>query len=84
MKFKVNKKRRTVSLKNTNRGGEIYYTLDGSDPRSADNTPSQHAMRYQEPISLQKGENIVFARTINTDGNKVTWSVLSPKKLWIK
>ena len=84
VKFKVNKKRRTVSLKNTNRGGEIYYTLDGSDPRSADNTPSQHALRYQEPISLQKGENIVFARTINTDGNKVTWSVLSPKKLWIK
>ena len=41
-------------------GATIYYTLDGSDPRSGNN-PSATALRYQEPITIT-GNTVVRTR----------------------
>ena len=84
IKFKANVKRSTVSLKNPNKTGDIYYTLDGSDPRSLDNTLSNKASLYEGAIPLQAGENTVFARILSTKDGSAIWSAAAPKKILIK
>ena len=42
-------------------GGEIYFTLDGSDPRARGGDISQAAQAYQTPLELNPGVKI-FAR----------------------
>jgi len=73
-----------VILKNPNKTGEIYYTLDGSDPRSIDNTLSNKAVLYEGAIPLQAGGNTVFARVLSSESSSTKWSASSPKKIWIK
>ena len=84
IKFKANVKRSTVSLKNPNKTGDIYYTLDGSDPRSLDNTLSNKASLYEGAIPLQAGENTVFTRILSTKYGSAVWSAAAPKKILIK
>jgi len=42
-------------------GGEIYFTLDGSDPRASGGNPTAGARRYEKPFRLDKGARL-FAR----------------------
>jgi hypothetical protein len=42
--------------------GTVYYTLDGSDPRAADNSVAPAAVRYVEPVRLA-ANTLVRART---------------------
>jgi len=49
--------------------GDIYYTLDGSDPRAPGGTVSKSAQKYTGPISI-KGETKLTARLTRRD----TWS----------
>lgn len=58
---------------NSNSGGEIYFTLDGSDPREAiSGTISSQALNYQDAILLNTN-SIVKAR-VNLGGK---WSALT-------
>lgn len=67
------------------RDGQIYYSLDGSDPREPDsgqpNQPwtgriSHKAIAYKAPIRLT-GYSQVMARTAVVDGGQLLWSALS-------
>jgi hypothetical protein len=39
-------------------GGQIYYTLDGSDPRARGGQPSAKAVAYKGPVTTKAGETI--------------------------
>ncbi|HKX60606.1 MAG TPA: CotH kinase family protein, partial [Verrucomicrobiae bacterium] len=39
-------------------GGQIYYTLDGSDPRARGGQPSAKAVAYKGPVTAKAGETI--------------------------
>ena len=41
--------------------GKIFYTLDGSDPRSAGGNASGKALAYEAPVTVEKG-HALFAR----------------------
>ena len=41
--------------------GTIYYTLDGTEP-------TQDSIRYEKPIELTEGENLLSAVAINKKG----------------
>lgn len=48
-------------------GAEIYYTLDGSDPREAQGEVSTNAVIYSEPITIERGTRVkVRARNVET------------------
>ena len=51
---------------------EIFYTLDGSDPRQIGGRPSPRARRYTAPISITEPSVVVKARTRRGD----EWSAL--------
>ncbi len=40
-------------------GGEIYYTLDGSDPRITGGNVAQGAVRYTEPFSITESVEVI-------------------------
>ena len=40
-------------------GGEIYFTLDGSDPRASGGNPATGARRYEKPFRLDKGARLL-------------------------
>ena len=42
----------TITLTNTHPGGQIYYTLDGSDPRAAGNGIAPTAILYTSPFTV--------------------------------
>jgi hypothetical protein len=52
--------------------GKIYYTLDGSDPKSSSNEPSASALVYDNPIAINRNVK-VSARARDPGG---VWSVL--------
>jgi hypothetical protein len=52
-------------------GGDVYYTLDGSDPRRSDGSIAPTAQRYQLPIVIS-GRTLVSARILNGEN----WSAL--------
>lgn len=47
----------------TGNSGEIYYTLDGSDPRANGGSRAKSAKRYEGPISVE-GETKIVARLL--------------------
>ena len=53
----------------TGSSGDIYYTLDGSDPRAPGGTVSKSAKKYSGPIAIQ-GETKLTARLARRD----SWS----------
>ena len=65
-----------LSLFNPNERGNIYYTLDGSDVRTAAGTLRPEAILYQGPISLNNGVYDVFARVHDPSAESVInrWS----------
>ncbi|MEM6343569.1 MAG: lamin tail domain-containing protein [Bacteroidota bacterium] len=69
----------TLSLNHSNPSGSIYYTLDGSDPRSSGGAISSSALLYNGPISLNGGAIEVKARVY--DGG--TWSANCPKLYYL-
>ncbi|MDA7632632.1 CotH kinase family protein [bacterium] len=54
-------------------GGEIYYTVDGSDPRSAGGSVSRFAVKYLDPIQINKSAHLV-ARVRNLSHSSLTGS----------
>ena len=55
-------------------GADIYYTLDGSDPRNSDNTLSDSAFLYKSPLKLTESGAVrarLFQKNLFTGG---TWS----------
>jgi len=54
----------TVILTNPNPAGVIYYTVDGSDPRSSGGAISQSAQSWQQAIVLNN-TTIIKARVLN-------------------
>ncbi len=52
--------------------GKIYYTLDGTDPKSSGAQPSPSAIRYENPIAITNNVK-VGARALDSGG---IWSVL--------
>ncbi len=58
-----------VTLSHTNPGGEVFFTMDGSDPRAIGGGISNDAMNYDLPIIIKRS-TVVRARV--KDGS--TWS----------
>ena len=46
--------------------GDIYYTLDGTDPKLSDGAISPSAMRYTDPITMEQ-DTLVRARALSGD-----------------
>jgi len=55
-------------------GGEIWYSIDGTDPRASGGAISDSAQRYQNPITLPDGTVQLVARV--RSGND--WSAAMP------
>ena len=68
-----------LTLTNPNGGGTIYYTTNGSDPRSHGGGVRNSAQVYSGPITLPFGVYEVKAR-IRRNG---VWSAMCPKKFYI-
>jgi len=72
-------------LTNPNGNSEIYYTLDGSDPRSVGGGISNSAILYSGPISLPNDPSTVKARIRSNSGNNSSidkWSGLCPRTFY--
>lgn len=67
-----------VSLYNPNAYGEIYYTIDGTDPRNEDGNMSSSALLYDAPLALPDGVTDVKARVFNDDDQQ--WSAMCPQR----
>jgi hypothetical protein len=52
----------TLTMTATNTGAQIYFTLDGSDPRASGGEPAAQAKIYQSPLAAPKDAKF-FART---------------------
>jgi hypothetical protein len=61
-----------VSISSTG-GGDIYYTLDGSDPRVAGGSVSQSAVKYLGPIQIDESVQLI-ARVRNLNHSSLTGS----------
>ena len=59
----------SIALSNSNPGGAIYYTLDGSDPRAIGGGFRASALSYSAPISIT-GSRLIRARVKSGS----TWS----------
>ena len=58
-------------------GGDIMYTLDGSDPREVGGAKRASARRYSGPINVDESVQIIKARSF-LDGE---WSALLEREL---
>ena len=61
-----------LTLQNPNQSGAIYYTTDGSDPRSPTGEVSASAMAFNDTIAIDQSMTL---RTRVVDGE--TWSALT-------
>jgi len=62
----LSQKRPEDLLAMTSSAGKIYYTLDGTDPRSPGGKVSSRATLYSSPVSVPKGARL-FARGFHED-----------------
>ena len=63
----------SLSIINENAGGDVYFTVDGSDPRTPySETPSTSAMEYSSPLILS---NSVYLKSRTFEGG--VWSPLN-------
>ncbi len=67
----------TISL-TSREGGDIYYTLDGTDPRQSGGGASQSATRYLGPITIDRSMQII-ARVQNLEHSSLTGSGNPPR-----
>ncbi|MFP6692073.1 MAG: CotH kinase family protein, partial [Pirellulales bacterium] len=68
----------TISF-DTTIAGTIYYTLDGSDPRSVSGTTAPGALTYSNGFSLANA-SLISARLLTTDGE---WSALTQARFFV-
>jgi len=72
----------TITLTNPNTfSSEIYYTIDGTDPRAVKGEISSTAKLYTGPITLTKGTKVLRARIRSTsysNTNVRKWSSMCP------
>jgi len=76
----------TLVLTNNNSNSSIYYTLDGSDPRSVGGGISGNATRYTGPVNLPNGPVTVKARVRdnNHSNNDIRkWSAMCPRNFYV-
>lgn len=69
-------------LSNTNNGGQIYYTLDGTDPRNSGGSLSTNAQLYSGPVTLPDGVFTVNSRVYNNNAVD-KWSAMCPRKFYV-
>jgi len=72
-----------IELNNPNSSGNIYYTLDGSDPRLEGGALNPTAMLYTDPIKVNNFM-LVSARVYNP-GNfnpQYNWSAMCPRQFF--
>ena len=65
-----------LSIANPN-GGQVYYRIDGGDPREADGSLSADAVLYDGPTALPAGQNPIIARSYDS-GEADTFQAWSP------
>ncbi len=59
--------------------GEIYYTLDGSDPRVVGSAiPAPSAQRYRTPLLLTEATTVQARSRVQQPDGTVIWSALAP------
>ncbi len=75
--YKIDTKKNRIKLKNPNRSGQIYYMLDGSDPREDGGTLSNDAVLYKDPLSWQ-GQLILKARVYDSKVDPTSIDAWSP------
>jgi len=76
----------TLTLTNSNSNSNIYYTLDGSDPRAFGGNISNSAILYTGSINLPVGPVTVKARVRdnNHSNNSIKkWSGMCPRKFYV-
>jgi len=69
-----------LKIENQNANGEIYYTLDGKDPRQIGGAVSENALTADDPVEMTINATSVFKTRIKY-GN--TWSALNQLTLLI-
>jgi hypothetical protein len=75
----------TVSLSNPNGSGDIYYTLDNTDPRDTAGVISPGAILYTSPFTLPSGVIQVWARVFDTTAPlpQDQWSAACPQRFYV-
>lgn len=68
-----------LALGNPNQG-ELFYFLDGRDPRQADGGLHPDALRYTQPVTLQAGQYQLIARSYDLSQEEIfeRWSPACP------
>src|SRR5690606_21017362 len=69
----VNSQEKLVTLASP-LGGPLYYTLDGSDPRAAGNSPAAGAILYTGPFTVSSTDQV----TVRTTGAVSYWTWSAP------
>jgi len=80
-----------LTLTNPNEVGNIYYTIDGTDPRNVDGTIANKAIKYTGPLTIKKTSEVkarVFAETFSYKdrGTKTInnlWTAMCPRKFYM-
>jgi len=73
-------------LTNNNAASDIYYTLDGTDPREVKGLISNTAKLYTGPITLPDGVVTIKTRvrdTKHTNTNIRKWSAMCPRTFYV-
>lgn len=71
-------------ISNPNKNGEVFYTLDGRDPRGGNNAPTPSAIVYTEPVTLLDNTKISSrVRATNPIDSSFQWSDLVQESLLI-
>jgi len=76
----------TVTLTNNNTASDIYYTLDGTDPRAVKGGISSTAILYTGSFTLPDGVVTIKARvrdTNHTNTNIRKWSAMCPRTFYV-
>jgi len=69
-------------LSNPNSGGQIYYTLDGTDPRNDGGSINSNAILYNGSVNLPDGVYTVKARIYRSNVTD-KWSAMCPRKFYV-
>lgn len=71
----------TIELINPNETGEIYFTLDGADPRAFGGEISKNAILYENPFSVNDvpNQSVTLKARVYINNN---WSAMCPRKYY--
>jgi len=69
-------------LSKSNNNEQIYYTIDGTDPRNNGGSINTSAILYTGPVTLPNGVFTVKARVYNNSATDV-WSAMCPRKFYV-